>query len=59
MKIKEHWVVFSPSGEIAGLSKVSEQAGWYDAEDQTSTRRDELRLIGYRCVKCKIEEASE
>ena len=59
MKIKEHWVVFSPSGEIAGSSKVSEQAGWYDAEDQTNTRRDELRLIGYRCVKCKIEETSE
>jgi hypothetical protein len=56
MKIKDHWVVFSPSGAIVGESHISEQAAWYDAEDKTGDRRDELRLIGYRC---KIEEASE
>ena len=56
MKYKNQWIVFSPSGKIEGKSHISEQSAWYDAEDQTGDRRDELRLIGYRC---EIEESSE
>ncbi len=56
MKYKNQWVVFSPSGTIVGESHISEQAAWYDAEDKTGDRRDELRLIGYRC---RTEETSE
>lgn len=58
MKIENHWIVFSPSGEIAGASKHNEDRAWTDAEDNSDTKRNALGHIGYRCVKCKIEETT-
>lgn len=56
MKIKPHWCIVNPEGEIVGLSINDRSGAWADASRTSGESQGVLVGSGCVCVLCQIGE---